>query len=46
MTIDGADCALTSASNTELECVTGPHSLSDYIFIFQFHSRGHQYDYR
>ena len=25
VTIDGADCAVTSASNTELECVTGPH---------------------
>ena len=25
MTIGGADCAVTSASNTELECVTGPH---------------------
>ena len=25
MTIGDADCAVTSASNTELECVTGPH---------------------
>ena len=25
MTIGGADCAVTTASNTELECVTGPH---------------------
>ena len=25
VTIGGADCAVTSASNTELECVTGPH---------------------
>ena len=46
VTIGGADCAVTSANNTELECVTGPHTLSDYIFILQFHSRGHQCDYR
>ena len=46
VTIRGTDCAVTSASNTELECVTGPHTLSDYIFILQFHSRGHQCDYR
>ena len=45
VTIDGADCAVTSVSNTELECVTGPHTLSDYIFILQFYSRGHQCDY-
>ena len=45
VTIGGADCAVTSASNTELECVTGPHTLSDYIFILQFHSTGHQCDY-
>ena len=25
VTIGGADCAVISASNTELECVTGPH---------------------
>ena len=25
MTIGGAYCVVTSASNTELECVTGPH---------------------
>ena len=46
VTIGGADCAVTSASNTELECVTGPHTLSDYIFILQFHSRRYQCDYQ
>ena len=25
MRIGGAACSVTSASNTELECVTGPH---------------------
>ena len=34
MTIGGADCAVMSASNTELECVIGPHTLSDYIYIY------------
>ena len=38
MTIGGADCAVTSASNTELECVIGPHTLSDYIYIYIFYS--------
>ena len=46
VTIGGAECAVTSASNAELECVTGPHTLSDYIFILQFHSWGHQCNYR
>ena len=46
VTIGGADCAVTSASNTELECVIGPHALSDYISILQFLSRGHQCNYR
>ena len=38
VTIDGADCAVTSVSNTELECVTGPHTLSDYIRAYLFYS--------
>ena len=25
VTIDGATCTVTSANNTQLECVTGPH---------------------
>ena len=46
VTFGGAYCAVTSVSNIELECVTGPHTLSDYISILQFHSREHQCDYR
>ena len=46
VTIIGADCPVTSARNKVLECVTGPHTLSDYIIILQFNSRGHQCDYR